>query len=64
MGNIISTTWRVNLIRKKAFRAIILNREHETFVVHIVTLSVKSGNELQSSKETKKAYYNANNILM
>ncbi len=48
--DILSTTRQVELIGKKEFAATALDPEHEAFVVHVVALSVDSGNEVHPLK--------------
>ena len=58
--NVLPTTRRVELIRKKEFAAAALDPEHKTFVVHIAALSVDPGDQIHPSKRAQIAYLKAN----
>ncbi len=47
---VLPTTRQVELIEKKEFAAAALDPEYEAFVVHVITLSVNSGDEVHPSK--------------
>ncbi len=48
--DILSTTRRVKLIRKKKFVVAALNLEHETFVIYITALTVNLSDKVHPSK--------------
>ena len=48
---------------KKNFVAVILDSEHEAFVVHIAALSVNSDNEIHFSKKAQIAYLKVDEAL-
>ncbi len=57
--DILPTTRRVELIRKKEYATAALDPEHETFVVHVAALSVDSGVEVHPSRRAQIAYLKA-----
>ncbi len=58
-GEVLPTTRRVKLIRKKEFAVVALDLEHEAFVVHIAALSVDSGDEMHPSRRAQIAHLKA-----
>ncbi len=58
-GDILSTTRQVELIGKKEFATAALDPEYETFVVHIVALSVDLGDKVHPSRRAQIAHLKA-----
>ena len=58
-GEVLPTTSRVELIRKKEFVAAVLDPEHEIFVVHVAALTVNLGDEVHPSKRAQIAHLKA-----
>ncbi len=54
-GEVLPTTRLVELIGKKKFAAIALDPEHESFVIHIVALSIDSGDNVHPSRRAQIA---------
>ncbi len=50
-GDILPTTRRVELIKKKKFAIVALDLEHEAFIVHVAALSVDSGDKMHPSRK-------------
>ncbi len=57
------TTSRVELIKKKEFAVAALDLEYETFIIHIATLSVDSGDEVHPSRRTQIAHLKADEVF-
>ncbi len=57
--DILPTTRQGELIGKKEFIATALDLEYETFVVHIATLSIDSGDKVHPSKRAQIAHLKA-----
>ncbi len=55
-GEVVLTTKRVELIRKKEFAAAALYPKHEAFVVHVAALSVDLGDEVHPSRRAQIAH--------
>ncbi len=60
--DIFSTTKQVGLIGKKKFIEVALNPKHEVFIVHVVALSVDSGNEIYPSRRTQIAHLKVDEV--
>ena len=58
-GEVLLTTRQVELIGKKKFAAIALDPKYENFVIHIVALSVDSGDEVHPSKRAQITHLKA-----
>lgn len=54
--NVLLTLKKVKLIRKKEFPTIILNLEHEVFVIYIATLGIDSTNKMHPLKKIQIAH--------
>ncbi len=63
IGDILSTTRWVELIRKKEFAVAALDSEHKAFIVHIGALSIDSGDEVHPSRNTQITYLKADEAL-
>ncbi len=63
--NVLPTTGRVKLIRKKEFAATTLNPEYEAFIIYITALNISFdlGNEVHLSKKAQIAYLKADKTL-
>ncbi len=62
IGNVLPTTRRVELIRKKKFAAAALDLKHEAFVVHVAALSVDLGDKVHPSKKAQIAHLKADEV--
>lgn len=51
-------------MEKKEFAVTALNPEHEAFVIHVVTLSTVSDDEMHSSRNAQIAHLKADEILV
>ncbi len=58
-GEVLPTTRRVELIRKKEFAVAACDPKHEAFVVHIAALSVDLGDEVHLSRSAQIAHLKA-----
>ncbi len=54
-GDVLLTIKQVELIGKKEFVVAVLEPKHKTFIVHVVALSLDSGNEVHPSKRIQIA---------
>ncbi len=55
-GEVLPTTRQVELIGKKEFAAAALDPEYKNFVIHVVALSVDSGDEVHPSRRAQIAH--------
>ncbi len=53
------TTRQVELIGKKEFTAVVLDPEHGAFVVHVIPLSVDSGDEVHPLRRAQIVHLKA-----
>ncbi len=60
---ILPTTKRVGLIRKKAFAIEVLDSEHKVFMIYITALSINSGDEMYPLKRAWIAYQKIDKAL-
>ncbi len=56
IGDILPTTRRFELIKKKEFETTALDPGHEAFVVHLATFSVNSSDEMHPSRRAQIAH--------
>ncbi len=57
--DVLPTTRRVELIRKKEFAVVALDPEYEAFIVHVAALSVDLRDEVHPSRRAQIAYLKA-----
>ncbi len=62
-GKALPTTSQVELIGKKKFAVAALDPEHETFIVHVVALSVDLGDEIYPSRRAQIAHLKADEVF-
>ena len=60
IGNVLPTTRRVKLIKKKEFATAAFDPEHKAFVVHVAALSIDPGDEVHPLRKAQVAYRKAN----
>ncbi len=61
-GDVLSTTRQGKLIGKKEFATAALDSEHKAFVVHVTTLSIYSGDEMDLSRRAQIAHLKADEV--
>ena len=55
-------TRQVELIEKKKFAIAVLDQKYKTFIIHVATLSIDSGDKVHLSKRVQIAYRKADEV--